>query len=54
MITVFGVVKDSSHIITDNYALSVTGLPDNCVGRSGYFLLEKAGFSFRLVNMLLK
>ena len=54
MITVFGVVKDSSHITSENYTLSVIGLPDNCVGKSGYFLLEKVGFYFRLVNMLLK
>jgi hypothetical protein len=46
MITLFGVVKDSSHIASDNYMLSIIGLPDWIVGKSGYFLLEKRGFSW--------
>ena len=44
MITLYGVVKDSSHITSDNYTLSVIGLPDWIIGKSGYFLLEKRGF----------
>jgi hypothetical protein len=52
MITVFGVVKDSSHIITDNYVLSVIGLPDWIVGKSGYFLLEKRGFYWKFLNFM--
>jgi hypothetical protein len=44
MITLYGVVKDSSHITSDNYTLSVIGLPDWIVGKSGYFLLERRGF----------
>ena len=44
IITLYGVVKDSSHITSDNYTLSVIGLPDSYVGKSGYFLLEKSGF----------
>ncbi len=44
MITLYGVVKDSSHITSDNYTLSVIGLPNWIIGKSGYFLLEKRGF----------
>ena len=44
MITLYGVAKDSSHITSDNYTLSVIGLPDWVVGKSGYFLLERRGF----------
>ena len=52
MITLYGVVKDSSHITSDNYTLSVIGLPNNCVGKSGYFLLEKVGYFWRFIKML--
>jgi hypothetical protein len=53
MITLYGVVKDSSHITSGNYTLSILGLPDCYVGRSGYFLLEKVGFNWKLVKELL-
>ena len=54
MITVFGVAKDSSHIITENYALSVIGLPDSYVGKSGYFLLEKFGFYYKFHKAIIE
>ena len=53
MITLFGVVKDSSHITSDNYTLSVIGLPSSYVGKSGYFLVEKRGFNWILLKAIL-
>ena len=52
MITLYGVVKDSSHITSDNYTLSVIGLPDSYVGKSGYFLLEEYGFQWKFVKYI--
>ena len=54
MITVLGRVWDKTHILSDNHLLSVLGLSESQIGQSGYFLLEKVGFNYRIVNNVMK
>ena len=54
MITLYGVVKDSTHITSDNYTLSVIGIPDSYIGKSGYFLLEKSGFYWKFLKAIIE
>lgn len=41
MVTIFGKVWDSSHIITENVMLLVSGIPEELIGKSGYFLIQE-------------
>jgi hypothetical protein len=54
MITVLGRVWDKTHILSDNHLLSVFGLSESQIGQSGYFLLEKVGFNWKIVNNVIK
>ena len=54
MITLYGVVKDSNHITSDNYTLSVIGLPNWIIGKSGYFLLEKIGYYWKFHKAIIE
>ena len=54
MITVLGRVWDKTHILSDNHLLSVLGLSESQIGQSGYFLLEKVGFNWKVVNNVIK
>jgi hypothetical protein len=50
LLTFFGMVWDETHIITDNVSISVSGIPSELIGKSGYFLIDqKLG-----VNILIK
>jgi hypothetical protein len=40
LLTFFGMVWDNSHIITDNVCMLVAGIPNELVGKSGYFLIQ--------------
>lgn len=50
LLTFFGMVWDKTHIITDNVNILVSGIPEEIVGKSGYFFVQ----SQNKVNMLLK
>ena len=54
MITLYGVVKDSNHITSDNYTLSVIGLPESYIGKSGYFLLERRGYCWKFHKAIIE
>lgn len=54
MITVLGRVWDKTHILSDNHLFSVLGLSKSQIGQSGYFLLEKVGFNWKIVNDVMK
>lgn len=50
LLTFLGMVWDKTHIISDNVSISVSGIPTEIVGKSGYFLIDqKLG-----VNILIK
>ena len=54
IITLYGVVKDNTHITSENYTISVIGLPSNYIGKSGYFLLEKRGFYWNFLKAIME
>ena len=50
LLTFLGRVWDNSHILSDNVSISVSGIPEELIGKSGYFLIDqKLG-----VNSLIK
>lgn len=40
MLTLFGMVWDNTHIISNNVLTLVTGIPESIVGKSGYFNVQ--------------
>ena len=50
LLTFLGMVWDKTHIISDNVSIPVSGIPEELIGKSGYFLIDqKLG-----VNSLIK
>lgn len=41
LLTFLGMVWDKTHIISDNVSISVSGIPEKLIGKSGYFLIEE-------------
>lgn len=41
LLTFLGIVWDKTHIISDNVSISVSGIPEELVGKSGYFLIDQ-------------
>ena len=50
LLTFKGMVWDNFHIISDNVSIPVSGIPNELVGKSGYFLIDQR-FG---VNVLIK
>lgn len=51
MITVLGRVWDKTHILSNNVSLSILGLSDSDIGKTGYFLLEKcSSHNYRVIK----
>lgn len=40
LLTFLGMVWDKTHIISNNVSLSVSGIPDELIRKSGYFLIQ--------------
>ena len=50
LMTFLGTVWDKTHIVSDNVSILVSGIPEELIGKSGYFLIDqKLG-----VNILIK
>lgn len=41
LLTFLGMVWDKTHIISDNVSISVSGIPEELIGKSGYFLIDQ-------------
>ena len=40
LLTFLGTVWDNTHIVSNNVCMLISGIPDELVGKSGYFLIQ--------------